>query len=72
MPVMDGIEATRRLRADERWRDLPILIVSAAVSEIDQQRCRDAGASGFIAKPVQRDQLLQALQEWLGVQWRDA
>jgi PAS domain S-box-containing protein len=72
MPVMDGIEATRRLRADERWRDLPILIVSAAVSETDRQRCRDAGASGFIAKPVQRDQLLQALRQWLGVQWRDA
>jgi signal transduction histidine kinase/CheY-like chemotaxis protein len=72
MPVMDGIEATRRLRADERWRDLPILIVSAAVSETDRKRCRDAGASGFFAKPVQREQLLQALRQWLGVQWRDA
>ena len=72
MPVMDGIEATRRLRADERWRDLPVLIVSAAVSETDQQRCLDAGASGFIAKPVRHDLLLQALRQWLGVQWRDA
>jgi signal transduction histidine kinase/CheY-like chemotaxis protein len=72
MPVMDGLEATRRLRADERWRDLPILIVSAAASAPDHQRCREAGANGLIAKPVQCEQLLQALQQWLGVQWRQA
>jgi len=70
MPVMDGLEATRRLRSLERWRALPIVIVSAAVSQIDQQRCREAGASGFVAKPVDRDGLLDALQRWLGVQWR--
>lgn len=66
MPVMDGIEATRRLRADERWCELPILIVSAAVSEADRQRCHEAGANGFITKPVQREQLLQELRRWLG------
>jgi signal transduction histidine kinase/CheY-like chemotaxis protein len=70
MPGMDGLEATRRLRADPRWRGLPIVIVSAAVSDTDRQRCLEAGASGFIAKPVNRDPLLDALQQWLGVQWR--
>jgi PAS domain S-box-containing protein len=72
MPVMDGLEATRKLRTDPRWRALPVVIVSAAVSDTDQHRCREAGASGFIAKPVDRDQLLDALQQWLGVQWRYA
>jgi PAS domain S-box-containing protein len=72
MPVMDGLAATRRLRADPRWRELPIVIVSAAVSETDRYRCLEAGASGFIAKPVDRDQLLHALQQWLGVRWRYA
>ncbi|MCW5632614.1 MAG: PAS domain S-box protein [Rubrivivax sp.] len=72
MPVMDGLEATRRLRAREGGRELPIVIVSAAVSEADRHRCIEAGASGFIAKPVDRDTLLEALQQWLGVQWRYA
>jgi CheY-like chemotaxis protein len=72
MPVMDGLEATRRLRADPRWRELPIVIVSAAVSDHDQHRCREAGASGFIAKPVDRDLLLDALQHGLGLRWRYA
>jgi CheY-like chemotaxis protein/nitrogen-specific signal transduction histidine kinase len=70
MPTMDGLEATRALRAQARWRELPIVIVSAAVSETDQHRCLEAGANGFIAKPVDRDRLLDALQQWLGVRWR--
>jgi CheY-like chemotaxis protein len=72
MPVLDGLEATPRLRARECWRELPIVIVSAAVSEADRHRCLEAGASGFIAKPVDRDTLLDALQQWLGVPWRYA
>jgi PAS domain S-box-containing protein len=72
MPVMDGLAATRKLRADPRWRELPIVIVSAAVSDTDRYRCLEAGASAFIAKPVDRDQLLHALQQWLRVQWRYA
>jgi len=72
MPVMDGLEATRRLRSHESWRTLPIVIVSAAVSQTDQRRCEEAGASGFIAKPVDHDRLLDVLRLWLGVQWRYA
>jgi len=70
MPVMDGLEATRRLRAQQRLRELPIVIVSAAVSQTDQERCHEAGASGFIAKPIDRDRLLDVLQRWLGVRWQ--
>jgi CheY-like chemotaxis protein len=72
MPVLDGLTATRKLRADPRWRELPIVIVSAAVSDTDRFRCLEAGASGFIAKPVEREQLLHALQHGLGLRWRYA
>ena len=72
MPVMDGLEATRRLRSQFGVQELPIVIVSAAVSAADQDRCLEAGANGFIAKPVDRERLLGTLQRALGLQWKYA
>jgi CheY-like chemotaxis protein len=63
MPVMDGLEATRLLRqlpgANAR---VPIIALTANALEEDRQRCIDAGMSGFLAKPIVRDQLLAALR----------
>ena len=70
MPVMDGLEATRRLRAEPAWRELPVILVSANASGADKSRCLAAGANAFVAKPVDRSALLQLIGQCLGLQWR--
>ena len=70
MPGMDGLEATRRLRAQPHSRDLPVVLVSANVTAAAQERCLCAGASGFLAKPVQQDRLLELMGQLLNLRWR--
>ena len=65
MPVMDGIEATRRLRADPALRRLPILALTANVGREDRSRCLECGMDDVIAKPVNPDNLYAALRKWL-------
>lgn len=61
MPVMNGLEATQRLRADLRWRDLPIVAMTAAVLPQDREACQAVGMTDYLAKPVDRDTLLHTL-----------
>jgi CheY-like chemotaxis protein/HPt (histidine-containing phosphotransfer) domain-containing protein len=61
MPVMDGFEATRRLKAQARYRDLPVIALTANVMPSDRQRCSDAGMDGYLAKPVNISELFKAL-----------
>ena len=64
MPAMDGFEATRRLRAMAAVpRDLPIVGLTTSVLEEDRERCREAGMDGALAKPLQRNTLLEVLSE---------
>ncbi len=65
MPVLDGLSATRQLRAHERSAALPIYALSAAVLEQERQAAADAGMNGFIAKPVLEAELLQVLRPWV-------
>jgi FOG: CheY-like receiver len=65
MPVMNGIEATKALRADPRTRDLPIICVSAKASGSDQQSGLTAGCSHYLSKPFKRRQLLEAVAQTL-------
>ncbi|OBK81688.1 response regulator [Mycobacterium sp. 1164985.4] len=65
MPVMDGYEAMRRIRAEARWRDLPIVALTAKAMKGDRQKCIEAGASDYVAKPVDMDQLTSVLRVWL-------
>jgi CheY-like chemotaxis protein/signal transduction histidine kinase len=65
MPVMDGYEAMRRIRGDLRWRNLPIVAVTAKAMKGDRQKCLDAGASDYVTKPVDMDQLTSVLRVWL-------
>ena len=61
MPVMDGIEATRLIRADPRFDELPILAMTANAMAADRERCLEAGMNDHIPKPIDPDQLFGAL-----------
>jgi len=65
MPQMDGYEAMRRMRADARFRDLPIIAMTAKAMPGDHQNCLEAGASDYLAKPIDTAQLLSLLRVWI-------
>jgi CheY-like chemotaxis protein len=65
MPEMDGYETMRRIRANPRHRLLPILAVTAKAMKGDREKCLEAGASDYIAKPVNTEELLALLRIWL-------
>jgi CheY-like chemotaxis protein len=65
MPDMDGYETMRRIRANDRYRDLPILALTAKAMKGDKEKCIEAGASDYIAKPVDTEHLLSLLRIWL-------
>jgi len=65
MPVMDGLEATRRIRSDARWADLPIVMLTAKAMPDDQERCLEAGANDYMAKPIDVDRLLSLVRVWM-------
>ena len=65
MPEMDGYETVAQIRADPIWRALPILALTAKAMKGDREKCLQAGASDYIAKPVNTAQLLSLLRVWL-------
>ncbi|HEX3274160.1 MAG TPA: HAMP domain-containing protein [Gemmatimonadales bacterium] len=65
MPEMDGYETTRAIREMSQFRHLPIIAVTAKAMKGDREKCIEAGASDYIAKPVDMDQLLSLLRVWL-------
>jgi CheY-like chemotaxis protein len=65
MPEMDGYEALRRLRADSRFARLPAIALTAKAMKGERERCLDAGATDYLAKPVDPGRLLVALQAFL-------
>jgi CheY-like chemotaxis protein len=65
MPEMDGYETMRQIRRDPRFRMLPILALTAKAMKGDREKCLKAGASDYIAKPVNTEQLLSLLRVWL-------
>jgi PAS domain S-box-containing protein len=65
MPVMDGLEATRRLRQDSALAGLRVVAMTANATSADRQRCVDAGMDDFLAKPIQPQVLFQTITRWL-------
>ncbi len=65
MPVMNGLDATRALRSQEAYRDLPILALTANVFDDDRRLCLTVGMNDFVAKPLELNELYSALRRWL-------
>jgi len=68
MPRLDGYAATRRLRQDRRWRDLPVIALTAGAFQSMQEAAREAGMNDFIAKPFDVAQLVACIRHWTGRQ----
>jgi signal transduction histidine kinase/DNA-binding response OmpR family regulator/CHASE3 domain sensor protein len=65
MPVMDGLTAMQRIRQERRWDKLPIIALTAKAMPDDQQQALQAGASDYVAKPLDVDKLLSLIRVWL-------
>ncbi|HEY0658378.1 MAG TPA: response regulator, partial [Pyrinomonadaceae bacterium] len=65
MPEMDGYEAMNEIRNIPKFKSIPIIAVTAKAMKGDRQKCIEAGASDYITKPVDTEQLLSLLRIWL-------
>ncbi len=65
MPVMDGVTATREIRKDARFRDLPVVAMTANAMQGDRDRCMAAGMNDHVAKPIEPEILWKVLLKWI-------
>jgi two-component system chemotaxis response regulator CheY len=67
MPILDGLKLVKRLRADEAYKDVPIVIITTEGAEEDRQRALALGANAYITKPIQAQQVISLVREILGL-----
>jgi CheY-like chemotaxis protein len=65
MPEMDGYETIRKIRGKSDYRMLPIIALTAKAMKGDREKCLEAGASDYVAKPVNTDQLMSLVRTWV-------
>jgi len=65
MPEMDGYEAMKRIRSNVKFKDLPVIAITAKAMKDDKQKCIDAGANDYITKPIDVERLLSLMRVWL-------
>ena len=65
MPEMDGYEATRQIRKQKRFANLPIIAVTAKAMKDDQEKCIEAGMDDYVSKPVDLEKLLSLMRVWM-------
>jgi len=70
MPLMDGREATRRIRGTPEFAGIPIIIVTASASREDEAKNLEAGANAFLPKPIEHDMLLKSIGNLLSLAWK--
>ncbi len=65
LPDIDGLEATRQIKADPQVRDIPILALTANAMHGDRERCLEAGCNGYIPKPITKNELLNTVAHFI-------
>ena len=66
MPRMDGYSATQHIRQDARWRELPIIAMTASALATDREQALAAGMNDHVPKPLDIEQMFETLRRWLG------
>jgi CheY-like chemotaxis protein len=66
LPVIDGWQAARRIKADERLRHIPVIALSAHAMVGDEERARESGCDDYVSKPLDEDLLFEKLRKFLG------
>jgi CheY-like chemotaxis protein len=65
MPEMDGYDAMKQIRSQEKFKSLPVIALTAKAMKEDKQKCIDAGANDYITKPIDVERLLSLMRVWL-------
>ncbi len=66
LPVIDGWEATRRIKSNERLKHIPVIAVTAHAMQGDEEKARAAGCDDYLTKPIDEDLLIEKLKGFLG------
>ena len=65
MPIMDGLKAIEEVKADDKFKDIPILAITAKIMHEDKQKCLDAGANDYLPKPLNYNALISMIKAWI-------